>query len=357
LHSYRYAPAQSLEVWGYAAALHGDVGLKPSTIAALPFALGNGLRALLRLTECERYDMIHGHWVLPNGAVAALAASRRKLPLVISLHGSDVFMAERSPLTAWIAGWSAQRADGITACSGDLAARLAKLGGPAKRMSVIPYGIDPNEFYPAPEAGAAVRAQLGIAADRPALVWVSRMVHKKGLNVLLDAMPTVLHAHPDLVLVLGGYGDLREPLEAQAQRLGIGKSVLFPGAVARDAINGFWNAGDIVVIPAVKDYRGNVDGLPNIVLESMSAGRPIIASRIAGIPQVITSGEHGLLVQPGDSQELAQAIIRLLNERQYAAELGRAARQRVEEELRWSHIAARFEQVYESAQEHFATRR
>lgn len=354
LHTYRYAPTRSLEVWGYSAALRGDVGLRPATVVAAPLALGSGLRALLQLTACQRYDLIHGHWVLPSGAVAALAAQRRGLPLVLSLHGSDVFLAEQSAATAWVARWAARRAGGITACSGDLAERLARLGGPVERTSVIPYGIDAEMFQPAPGQGAVVRQRLGIAPDRPLLVWVSRMVYKKGLSVLLDAMPAVLRERPETLLVLGGYGDLQDDLQRQAQRLGIADSVLFPGAVARDAINGFWNAGDIVVVPAVRDHRGNVDGLPNIILESMSAGRPIVASKIAGIPAVIDDQQHGLLVPEGDAPALAAAIGRLLAEPAVAAALGRAARQRVERELQWSHIAARFEQVYEAARAYAA---
>jgi glycosyltransferase involved in cell wall biosynthesis len=268
-----------------------------------------------------------------------------------------VFLAERTVPTALVGAWTALRADAITACSADLAARLARLGGPAERMRVIPYGTDPAEFRPDPAAGAAVRERLGIAPGRPVLLWVSRMVYKKGLTVLLDALPAVLRRHPEALVVLGGYGDLRADLERQAERLGIAASVVFPGPVHRDAINGYWNAGDIVVVPAIHDHRGNVDGLPNIILESMSAGRPIVASHVAGIPQVITSGEHGLLVREGDPADLAVALIRLLDDPARAAELGRAARRRVEQELRWSHIAARFEQVYDAARTHFAARR
>ena len=356
LHTYRYAPTKSFEVWGYAAALRGDVGMRGATLLAAPLALGSGLDALLKLTAQEDYDLIHGQWVLPNGAVAALVAQRRKLPLVLSLHGSDVFLAERTAPTAWVGAWAAQRADGITACSGDLAARLAKLGGPAARMAVVPYGIDPDVFRPDPAGGAAVRAELGIAAGRPVLMWVSRMVYKKGLTVLLNALPQVLRQHPQLLLVLGGYGDLRDELEQQARELGVADSVLFPGPVPRDAINAYWNAGDIVVVPAIHDHGGNVDGLPNIILESMSAGRPIVASHIAGIPQVITSGEHGLLVREGDPADLAAALIRLLADPAFAATLGAAARRRVERELRWRPIAAHFEQVYAAAHAHFAAR-
>lgn len=349
LHPYRYAPHRSLEVWGYAAGLRADRDLKGATVLATPLALSLGLRALLALTASGDFDVIHGHWVVPNGSVAAVAARLRGLPLVLSLHGSDVYFAARTAPTAWVGRWTARQAGWITSCSGDLAARLVGLGAPPERISVVPYGVAAEQFVPT--ADRSVRAELGLRADQPLLMWISRMVYKKGVHVLLDAMPAVLRTHPDAVLVLGGYGDLRADLEAQAHRLGLGDHVLFPGSIPHGAVNGYWNAADVVVVPAVHDQRGNVDGLPNMLLEAMSAGRPIVASRIAGIPQVITDGEHGLLVPEADPAALAAALIRLLDDRALAARLGHAARARVEQELRWPHIAARFEAGYQRARD------
>ncbi len=351
LHPFQYAPVRSLEVWGYAAGLRGDVDLKTSTLLAAPLALTQGLRALLQLTRHGDFDLIHGHWILPNGAVAALAAQARGLPLVVSLHGSDVFFAEQNAATALVARWTARQASMITACSNDLAARLAALGAEPQGLLTVPYGVDAQQF--APGDGQALRAELAIAPDQPLLMWISRMVYKKGVHVLLEALPMILQAHPRTVLLLGGYGDLRDELAAQAQRLGLSDHVRFPGSIGHRDVNRYWNAADVAVVPAIHDQRGNVDGLPNMLLEAMSAGRPIVASRVAGIPQVIDDGVHGLLVPEGDPSALAQAIIRLLDDGTLAHALGAAARARVERELRWSHIAARFEQIYELAQRRY----
>ncbi|GAC1638931.1 MAG: glycosyltransferase [Herpetosiphon sp.] len=347
LHPYRYAPVRSLEVWGYAAGLRGDVDLKLATVFAAPLGLWQSWRALLALTGAARFDLVHGHWALPNGAVAAMVARRRRLPLVLSLHGSDVYFAERNAALALSAGWTARQAAEITACSGDLAARMVGLGADPGSVSVVPYGVDADRFVP--DDGQQTREQLGIAPGQPVLMWISRMVYKKGVHVLLQALPLVLREHPHCVLVLGGYGDLHDALVEQAARLGISDQVRFPGTIPHDRVNRFWNAADVVVVPAVHDQRGNVDGLPNMLLEAMSSGRPIVASRVAGIPQVIEDGVHGLLVPEGDAPALAAAINTLLADTGRAAALGRAARARVERELRWPQIAARFEAVYERA--------
>jgi glycosyltransferase involved in cell wall biosynthesis len=293
--------------------------------------------------------LIHAHWVLPNGPVAALGALARGLPLVVSLHGSDVFLAERSAPAAWAARWAGRQAAAITSCSGDLAARLAVLGVSPEQMQVLPYGVDADTFRPNPPVGVALRERLGIATDRPVIFTIGRMVFKKGFGVLLQAMPRVLEKHPDALLIIGGNGDLRDTLEQQAIRLGIAAHVRFPGVIGRDDVPAYFQMADAAVFPSVRDQRGNVDGLPNVLLEAMSMGRPIVASRIAGIPQVITDEVHGLLVPEGDVQTLATALNRLLEDRSFAHRLGQQARTRVERELRWSHIAARIEDVYHHA--------
>jgi glycosyltransferase involved in cell wall biosynthesis len=356
LHTYAYAPHPDLEVWGYAAAMHGDVGIRNAALRAAPYALRAGFRAVMRLTAGGDFDMMHGHWALPNGPVAALCARVRGLPLVISLHGSDVFLAERAAPVAWAARWAATEAGAITACSGDLAARLAALGGPSDRMVLVPYGVDAEAFKPGVLGADALRAQLGLAPDQPVLFSIGRMVYKKGFNILLDAMPRVLARHPKAVLVLAGYGDLFQDLKAQATRLGITGSVIMPGAVPHDEVPVYFEMADAAVFPSVHDQRGNVDGLPNVLLEAMALGKPIVASRIAGIPQVIADGDNGLLVPEGDGPALAAAINRLLDYPQQATQFGKAARARVERELRWSHVAARFEAVYEQAAQRHASR-
>ncbi len=348
LHHYRYAIHPGMEVWGYAASLQGDVGIKNAALWAAPLALRSSLQALLRLTATGDFSLIHAHWMLPNGPVAALCARLRGLPLVVSLHGSDVFLAEQSAPTAWAACWAARQAGAITSCSGDLGARLAAVGAPPERVTVVPYGVDADVFHPGAN-GTEVRARLGIEPDQPVIFTLGRMVFKKGFDILLNAMPRVIAEHPEVVLVLGGYGDLREALEQQAVRLGIMEHVRFPGVIGHDDVPAFFSMADVATFPSIHDQRGNVDGLPNVLLEAMSIGRPIVASRVAGIPQVIADGVHGLLTPEGNVAALAAALNRVLSDRPLAAELGAAARKRVEQELRWSHIAARFETVFRRA--------
>jgi glycosyltransferase involved in cell wall biosynthesis len=372
LHFFRYSPARALNVWGYAESLQADVGLKGAVLAAAPLALGAGMLEMLRVTRDQRpttndqrpksalgpsslvvgrpsFDLIHAHWVLPNGAPAALVARMRGLPLVVSLHGSDVYLAERAAPLSLAAAGTFRAAAAVTACSGDLRDRAVRLGARPDSVEVIPYGVDPAAFQPAPGAGATVRAELGLAPDTPLIVTVSRLVYKKGLTYLLEALPAILAREPRAVLAICGYGDLREELERRARELGVAASVYFPGQLERERAARYIAAADVYAVPSIRDQKGNVDGLPNALLEGMAAARPIVASRLAGIPDVIADGQHGLLVPERDPAALAEAIGRLLGDRELAARLGAAARRRVLDDLTWDRTARRFERVYERA--------
>lgn len=351
LHFYRYAPHRVFNVYGYAESLHADVGLRRTALAAVPFALAASLRAMLHLTRHHRFDVIHAHWVLPNGAPAMLAARLRNLPLVVSLHGSDVYLASRGWPLALSAVAVFRSAGAITACSSDLYQRALRLGAPPAHTTVIPYGVDAHAFRPDPRAGIQVRAELHLPPDTPLILAMGRMVYKKGFTFLLDALPHIRALHPRATLVLAGYGDLLDELKEHARRLGVVDAVIFPGRLPRDRAARYVAAADVYVVPSVRDDAGNVDGLPNTLLEGMGAARPIVATRTAGIPDVIADGVHGLLVPERDPVALANAIVRLLSDRNLAARLGEAARRRVLDELSWDVTAVRFEEAYRHAVE------
>ncbi|MEN9935830.1 MAG: hypothetical protein RLZZ387_2409 [Chloroflexota bacterium] len=364
LRFYRYAPHPALNVYGYAESLRADVGLKGAALAAAPLAAGASLIELLRCTGAGagRHPdaagmprsapaplLIHAHWVLPNGVPAALAAALRGLPLVVSLHGSDVFMAAKAWPLSLAAAAVFRAAGAVTACSGDLRARALRLGARADDTEVIPYGVDVGSFRPDEAAAALARGELGVPQGAPLVLAMGRLVYKKGFTYLLEAFPQILARHPDARLAIVGYGDLREELGRRAEALGIAEHVLFPGQLERERAARAIGAADVYVVPSVLDQAGNIDGLPNTLLEGMSAARPIVASRVAGIPDVIDDGVHGLLAPAADAAGLAGAITRLLDDRGFARRLGERARRRVLEELTWDAAAERFERTYERA--------
>ena len=351
LRFFRYAPHPALNIWGYAQSLLSDTHIKRRTLAAAPFALAASALALLRALAAARragapFDLVQAHWVLPNGPPAALAARAYGLPLVISLHGSDIYLSERSRAMSAVAGGAFRSAAAVTACSSDLRDRGVRLGARPATCTVIPYGVNSREFRPDEGARADVRAELGLPDNAHLVMGLGRLVAKKGFGILLDAWPQVLAQAPQATLCIVGYGDLRGQLEEQARRLGVGARVRFPGQLERRRAAAYLAAADVFALPIVRE---GVDGLPNVLLEAMGAGRPVVASRVAGVPDVIDDGVHGVIVPEGDPRALAAAILRLIADRPFAEGLGRAARARIEQELTWEKAAERFEQVYVQA--------
>jgi glycosyltransferase involved in cell wall biosynthesis len=346
-HTFRYAPQREWRHWGYAESLRADVKIKPEMYLLAPIVFVSALRALNQLTAREPFDVIHAHWVLPNAPMGAFAAARRRLPLVVSLHGSDVFVAEKwKPLGA-LARWCFNRADAITACSDNLMVRAFALGAAEAKTELIPYGADLKAFHVDPAAARRVRARLDLGADELMILAVGRLVYKKGFDFLVQALDEVLRVAPNARLVLAGDGDLRGELENRATELGLSSRVTFAGMVPREEIPAYFAASDIVAVPSVRDEAGNVDGLPNVALEAMAAGKPLVASRVAGLPQVVHDGVNGLLVEERNPHELAQALLRLACDAGLRRSYGAAGRVRVREVLNWDNVARRFIAVYE----------
>ena len=154
-------------------------------------------------------------------------------------------------------------------------------------------------------------------------------------------------AVPGIHVVVAGDGDLKSELAGLARQRGA--PVSLPGALDRETIAAALAGADIAVVPSVVDRAGNVDGLPNALLEALSAGRAVIASRVAGIPEVVTDGENGLLVPEKDAPALVAALSRLAQNPELRAQLGRAARCYAETRLSWDAAARAFEDCYAQA--------
>jgi glycosyltransferase involved in cell wall biosynthesis len=342
-HFYRYAPTKHLAVFGYASGLRADTAVRGAAWAMAPLALAAGLRAAGRVARAHGATVMHGHWVIPSGVLAAFARPRR--PVVISLHGSDVFVAERSALARRFARAAFRRAGWITACSDDLRERAVALGAPADRIETAPYGVDADRFHPDPAARDAVRRELGIG-DAPLVFSAGRLVSKKGFEYLIDAARLLADVR-GLVVAIAGDGDLRGALEARASSAAAGARILLLGSRSQDEVARFCAAADVIAVPSIRDDAGNVDGLPNFALEALASATPVVSTRAGGLAQAIADRRTGLLVDERDPKGLAAAIRRVLEGRDLASALGTAARTDVLARFGWDRLAERFERAYD----------
>ena len=271
-------------------------------------------------------------------------------PLVISLHGSDVFVAERHSVVGRAARWAFGRAGFVTACSDDLRRRALALGASADRSATVPYGVDATRFQPDPAARRRLREHWGVDDDTQVVLAVGRFVRKKGFEYLIDAIaaPGARASAPS-----AGAGRRRRPAAGvRARASPVTRSAtayILPGVLHQDEVAASLAAADVVVVPSVRDPSGNVDGLPNVVMEALASATPLVATPAGGIGSVVQDGRTGLLVPEADPSALVTAIGRLLDNRTEAAPSAPPRGRWVEQEGNWSHALDGFEHAYEIA--------
>jgi glycosyltransferase involved in cell wall biosynthesis len=348
-HFFRYAPLESLHSFGYATSLKEDVALRPTAYLAAPLALSSGWLTVRRVVQHTKASILHAHWVVPGGVIAAL--SMTGTPLVVSLHGSDVFLSEKNRMVRLAAKFAFDRADWITSCSEDLRQRAITLGSNSLQTEVIPYGVDADRFQPNQVVRERVRHSHGIAKNDLVLVAIGRLVRKKGFEFLIDALVELTDRWPRLRLFLIGQGDLEDSLRQQAISKDISEHVVFLGALTQNQVADWLAAADISIVPSIKDDAGNVDGLPNVLLESLASGTPVVTTKAGGIGSVAKDGLTACLAPEKDASGLASSIGQLLEQPAFAADLGQAARELMIREHAWTRVARRLTEVYARAAE------
>jgi glycosyltransferase involved in cell wall biosynthesis len=338
IHRFRYSLIKKLHIMGHGRSLESDVRLRPLAVLLLPFYLLAAFITLWRVTGRQKSDAIYAHWVIPNGPVAVLVAKIRRIPFIVSLHGSDIFLAYKNRLFGYVAHWVFIHASGVTACSPEIKEQAIELGAP-KSTELLAWGADPRVFRPADDR-MELRHKLGWS-DAIVITTLGRLVYKKGFDILIKALPDVIVNYPNLQVIIGGDGSLLGELKELTKSLGIENSVQFIGRVPWTEVPELLAAANIFVLPSIRDASGNLDGLPTVLLEAMGCGSAIIASDIGGVSLAIRNKENGILVAPGSVNELKQALLVLLGDQTLRNKLGKSARKTIEDDLNWENVAWR----------------
>ncbi|MEU7469663.1 glycosyltransferase family 4 protein [Streptomyces sp. NPDC044984] len=210
--------------------------------------------------------------------------------------------------------------------------------GAASRMVQLPPGVDEKTFHPG-SGGDEVRARLGLT-DRPVVVCVSRLVPRKGQDTLIRAMPAILAAEPDAVLLIVGGGPYEKDLRRLAADTGVAASVRFTGSVPWSELPAHYGAGDVFAMPC-RTRRGGLDveGLGIVYLEASATGLPVVAGDSGGAPDAVLDGETGWVVRGDSAEQTADRVITLLGDEELRRRMGERGREWVEQKWRWDLLA------------------
>jgi len=236
-------------------------------------------------------------------------------------------------------------ADVVTFVSHYVRGRIAAAFGPRAALEHLPPGVDTSAFRPDPAARQRLRDHHGIGA-RPVLACISRLVRRKGQDVLIEALPQIRAAVPDVLLLLVGGGDFGSSLRDRAERLGVLDSVLLTGSVPFGDLPGYYAASDVFAMPCRTRGRGlDVEGLGIVFLEAAASGLPVVAGDSGGAPETVREGHTGTVVDGRDTEAVALACIDLLTDRRRSRGWGNAGRQWVADRWNWDSTADRLVQL------------
>src|SRR5881392_1854032 len=301
-----------------------------------------GMVAAWRLCRRQRYDVIHVHWPFPLALFGWAAQRARPAALVTTFYGVELrWVKTAMPFFRGFLKWAARRSDRVVAISSYTADEVRELV--QVPIEVIPY----TTSLAAP---TVPRAERRSAAAPFTVLFVGRLVERKGVSHLVDAVSLLLPLPgADVRLVIVGDGPERARIEARIREKRLDGRVAVRGRVSDAELQAAYAAADAFVLPAVVDRRGDTEGLGVVLLEAMNHRVPVIASAIGGITDIVEDGVSGLLVPPGDATALAAALGRLARAPDVAAGLGEAGYRRLRERFSWDAITRRWLEVYAAA--------
>lgn len=325
---FRYAP-RSAERLAYTGNMASDVQRSWTAKMVMAGFLGADFVAAVRARRASTPDVVHAHWWFPGGLVGTWVTALSGVPLVTTMHGSDVRLVRGAAAARPALRHVIRRSAAVTTVSSWLAEELARIV-PGARAVVAPMPVDTTRFSP-----GGTRT-----ADR--ILFAGRLTDQKGVHHLLHAL-SLMESRPTLDIV--GDGPKRETLVLMAQELGVGDRVRFHGVATADQLAPFYRGAAAVVIPSIEE------GLGLVAVEALLCAAPVIASDSGGLPDVIRDERTGLLVPPCEPAAIARAVDRLLTDPPRAAALGEAGRLHALATFAPESAANRYAKLYRSVRD------
>lgn len=309
--------------------------LRPSLAVTIPFFLAGELIALVRKLRSRRFAAVHAHWLLPQGllALVALRLARVDIPLLTTSHGGDMY-GLRGRHFDMLRRFVLRESTRITVVSRAMGESALALEARPERLRIIPMGVDLRHTFVPP---ATPRS-----GNR--LLFVGRLVEKKGLTYLIKAMPRIVERHPDASLTIVGDGPEEKKLQEEAEALGISERIVFAGSVLNTKLPLYYQEADICVFPSVVAGSGDQEGFGLVLVEAMGCECAVVSSDLPAVRDIVINDKTGRIVPQKNPDALVEVISELLDNPSECASLGRQGREFVLKRYDWDIIAASYSQ-------------
>ena len=335
---YRYAPRswQTLVANGGIVANLRRAKWKWLLLPGFVFAQYLGARRIIRE---HRIDVIHAHWLLPQGLIARRVSKRTAVPYVVTSHGGDLF-GLRGRIPTILKRKVAADCAAMTVVSRAMCEETQRLGLQPPRIEVLPMGVDLHDrFVPDPASPRAANE----------LLFVGRLVPKKGLPLLLNVLPHILAGKPQVRLTIAGFGPDEAALKARARELRVDHAIDFLGPIPQADLPALYRRAAVFVAPFVRDESGDQEGLPVALMEAIGCGCPAVVGEVAGVHDLLGEQAGEVAVDPSDPAALAAAIVAVLEAPERARARARALRQHIADKIDWNVIAAGYSRILSNA--------
>ncbi len=309
-------------------------------IQVVTFVLAE-LLSTLRLMASGNYDLIHANWIIPQGLVAIIAKFMFRKPVVITVHGTDIFAVKK---TNFIKGFILKYCDICTANSSATYEEVLKVY-PKTNAAIVHMGVDIKEFD---KKNKDLDWKKQFGNNSKIILGVGRLIKWKGFEYLVRALPRVLKKFPETSLLIVGKGPEEGNLRELAKHLGVDKNMQLLGSLGPGMLPTVYASADVVVSPSITiPETGEREGQGNVVLEARASGTPVVASRSGGLVDSVDGKTNGLLFEEKDYKALARNIISIFSDNTLREKLSKNGLELIREKYPWKKTSARFGKIYE----------
>ena len=317
--------------------------IKKSFLAKIqvPFLLVSEYFHIAKIIKKEKIDFIHAHWILSQGFIAAVIKKIYKIPCLSTAHAGDIFTIKNNFLKN-LAKFAISNSSYVTANSSFTKSVILKIHD-FKNIEIIPMGVNLSSFNPK-NKDDKLREKYDIKNEF--ILFVGRLVEKKGAEYLIKAMPFVLKRLPEAKLLIVGNGPEKNKLVNLARELNMESSVIFTGSILNKDLPRFYATADVFAGPSIVTEKGDTEGLGIVFLEVIASGLCVIGTNVGGIPDIIKHNKTGILVEQKNPGQLANAIVNLLKDKNLQKRLSKNAIQHVKNTYSWNIVAEKFAKIY-----------